>query len=144
MTVYATENCIRVLDSQAKADQFGEKIFCEIKPESEGLKFTVVKVSADKIIVSQQNGIVKVYKLVITVDAGVTVAMNEVARIELGSEVSAICSYEEQEIHLIYVSLYDAPHFSLNILNLAATELQLLARMPLTSILETSQTKKFY
>jgi len=70
--------------------------------------------------------------------------------IELGSEVSALTLAQDSDmIDLIYVTLYDAPHYSLNVLSQAdpATSksiIKLLARIPLTSILAMPQTKKFY
>ena len=41
-------------------------------------------------------------------------------------------------VDVLYVALYDAPHYSLNILSLS--DLRLLARLPLASILEVHQT----
>lgn len=53
------------------------------------------------------------------------------------SEVSAISiNTESGVIDLLYLTLYDAPHYSLNVISLAQeSKMPLLARLPLSSIL---------
>ena len=76
---------------------------------------------------------------------GVTVTLTELSRFEMGSEVSAMCIADDFEgLDLLYVTLYDAPHYSLNVLSFSNDELCLLARMPLSACLETLQTRKHY
>ena len=56
----------------------------------------------------------------------------------MGSEISAMCVADDFEgLDLIYVTLYDAPHYSLNVISFMTDEMRLLARMPLSSVLET-------
>lgn len=56
----------------------------------------------------------------------------------MGSEVSAMCLADDFEgLDLLYVALYDAPHYSLNVISFTTNEMRLLARMPLSSVLET-------
>ena len=63
----------------------------------------------------------------------------------MGAEISALCIADDCGIDAIYVTLSDAPHYSLNILSMAVEgRMRLLARMPLSSVLEMAQTKKFY
>lgn len=61
----------------------------------------------------------------------------------MGAEISAMTLSEDSGIvDVLYVTLYDAPHYSLNILSLSSSKaetqqsLRLLARLPLASILE--------
>lgn len=81
-------------------------------------------------------------------DDGSSVSLTEVSKIEIMSEISALCiSTDSKIIDILYVTLYDAPHYSLNVLSLAQNdeqEIKLLARVPLASILNMPQTKKFY
>ena len=81
-------------------------------------------------------------------DDGSSVSLTEVSKIEMMSEISALCiSTDSKIIDILYVTLYDAPHYSLNVLSLAQNdeqEIKLLARVPLASILNMPQTKKFY
>ena len=58
LIVYATDSAIKVLDRIA-GEQFGTKIYCELKPETEGQKFTDVRLSGNKLIVSLQGGAIK-------------------------------------------------------------------------------------
>ena len=56
----------------------------------------------------------------------------------MGSEISAMCVADDFDgLDLIYVTLYDAPHYSLNVISFMTNEMRLLARMPLSSVLET-------
>ena len=76
---------------------------------------------------------------------GTAVTLTELSRFEIGSEVSAMCIADDFEgLDLLYVTLYDAPHYSLNVLSFSTDELRLLARMPLSACLETLQTRKHY
>lgn len=79
----------------------------------------------------------------------------ELGSIEMRAEVSAISISDDIEgLSVAYVALYDAPHYSLNLINLSTSpslgkvgsieELRILARMPLASVLQTVQTKKYY
>lgn len=59
----------------------------------------------------------------------------------MGSEVSAMVLSEDSEVvELLYLTLYDAPHYSLNVIGLSSDNgdesLRILARLPLASILE--------
>ena len=65
-------------------------------------------------------------------------------RLEMGSEISAMCIADDTELSLFYVTLFDAPHFSLNVVALIEGNLRVLARIPLASVLESTQTWKFY
>ena len=66
----------------------------------------------------------------------------------MGAEVSAMCVMDTLKSGLLYVTLYDAPHYSLNVLSLgdidSSKALMMLARIPLASVVEIEQTKKFY
>ena len=57
----------------------------------------------------------------------------------LGAEISAMCVADKVKPAMLYVTLYDAPHFSLNVFNMVTEsdnkELMLLARMPLASLM---------
>ena len=69
---------------------------------------------------------------------GENVAVTALSQIDMGSEVSAMCIADDFEgLDLLYVALYDAPHFSLNVISFTQDELRLLARMPLSACLET-------
>ena len=71
--------------------------------------------------------------------------LTELSQFEMGSEISAMCVADDFEgLDLLYVTLYDAPHYSLNILSFSTDEFRLLARMPLSACLESLQTRKFY
>ena len=77
--------------------------------------------------------------------------MEEVVAVDMGSEVSAMSLSEDSGVvDLIYVTLYDPPFYSLNVLSLHSEStdvqpsLRMLARIPLTSLLELPQTKTFY
>ena len=59
------------------------------------------------------------------------------------SEISAICVAKSCDLDFVYVGLYDAPYYSFNILSLANSTLTLIARMPLSAMLEIGQMKKF-
>ena len=63
----------------------------------------------------------------------------------MGAEVSAISILDDfNDLEIAYVTLYDVPHYSLNILSLGSDEMRNLARMPLASVLHSAQTKKYY
>jgi hypothetical protein len=62
----------------------------------------------------------------------------------MGAEISAMCLADDTELGLVYVALFDAPHYSLNVLTTTGGSLRLLARMPLASVLESAQTQKYY
>ena len=49
--VYATDNSIKVLN-QGPGEQTGNNIYCEIQPEGENNKFTLVKLSDDNLVVA--------------------------------------------------------------------------------------------
>ena len=65
-------------------------------------------------------------------------SLTQVSQINLESEISAMCTVSE--LDLVYITLYDAPHFSLNVLHFSKDQddLQLLARMPLAAVLESA------
>ena len=69
--------------------------------------------------------------------------MQEVCRMEFKNEISALCFARSSDLDFVYVGLYDAPYYSLNILSFANETLTLIARMPLSVMLELSQMKKF-
>lgn len=121
----------------------GTKLYSEFVP-SDGQKLTAVKIKGPKVIIALQGGTIKQCRLRVVDKA--TVTLEEVAKIEMGAEVSGLCiSDDSNEIDLVYATLYDAPHYSLNVLHLSRdSELQLLARIPLSSILQMPQTKKYY
>ena len=55
----------------------------------------------------------------------------------MGSEISSMCIADDfHGLDLLYVTLYDAPHFSLNVISFISDEMRLLARMPLSACLE--------
>ena len=49
--VYATDNSIKVLD-HSLGEQSGNNIYCELHPEGENQKFTLVELSDDNLIVA--------------------------------------------------------------------------------------------
>ena len=67
-----------------------------------------------------------------------------IEKLEMGAEISAMCIADDTELSLFYVTLFDAPHFSLNVLISSEGNLRVLARIPLASVLESTQTWKFY
>ena len=84
-------------------------------------------------------------------DGKIAISMTEIATVDMGAEISAMCLAEDSDIvDLLYITLYDSPYYSLNVLSLRNENyslqptLKLLARIPLTSLLELPQTKTFY
>lgn len=144
LIVYATENAIRILD-RSNGEQLGTNVYCELKPDADnGLKFTEVRHSGDKLLVSLQSGTIKHCKLTLSEDCS-SVTLSELSKLEMGSEISSMCIADDFEgLDLLYVTLYDAPHYSLNVISFSTDELRLLARMPLSACLESLQTRKFY
>ena len=69
-------------------------------------------------MVAFQGGLIKNFKITAAED-GFTVSLSEIARLDMGSEVSAICLADTEDaftqLDMAYVTLYDAPHYSLNI-----------------------------
>ena len=59
------------------------------------------------------------------------------------SEISSICHSKTCGLELAYVSLHDAPYYSLNIVSLANDTMTIIARMPISAVLELAQMKKF-
>ena len=78
----------------------------------------MVKLSDDNLVVAQFGGLIKHLKLSLAED-GITVNLTELARVEMGAEISAMCIVDDCGIDAIYVTLSDAPHYSLNILSMA-------------------------
>lgn len=134
VTVYATNNSIKVLNQDGI--QMGSQVLSELAAEA-GHAFTFVKVSGGKIFAALQGGLIKHYSLSLAQD-GTSVVVTESSKLEMGAEVSAMCLALGTGLELIYVTLYDAPHFSLNVLATAGGQLRLLARMPLASVLESA------
>ena len=62
--------------------------------------------------------------------------MQEVCQMKFKSEISAVCLAKSCDLDFIYVGLYDAPYYSFNILSLANQTLTLIARMPLSAMIE--------
>ena len=62
---------------------------------------------------------------------------------KFNSEISSICVSKTCDLELAYVSLFDAPYYSLNIISLANETMTIVARMPISAVLELAQMKKF-
>ena len=77
-----------------------------------------MRLSGDNLVVAQYGGLLKHLKLSLAED-GITVNLTELARVDMGAEISAICIVDDCDIDAIYVTLSDAPHYSLNILSMA-------------------------
>ena len=77
-----------------------------------------MRLSGDNLVVAQYGGLLKHLKLSLAED-GITVNLTELARVDMGAEISAVCIADDCDIDAIYVTLSDAPHYSLNILSMA-------------------------
>ena len=70
--IYATDTCIKVLGNPASdltgAEGIGSKVYSELKPSREGVRFTLFRLSGDTMIVAEQGGLIKCHKLALSED----------------------------------------------------------------------------
>ena len=70
--IYATDTCIKVLGNPANdligAEGIGSKVYAELEPSRDGIKFTLFRLSGDTMIVAEQGGLIKCHKLALSDD----------------------------------------------------------------------------
>jgi hypothetical protein len=143
--VFATDKSIKLL-SAATVPRFslGETVYSEQRCTDDSQRFVSVKFSDDstKLLVAQQGGLLKHMEISLSEDKH-SATLKEISSMKFTSEVSSICVSKTCDLELAYVSLYEAPYYSLNIINLANETMTIVARMPISAVLELAQMKKF-
>ena len=111
----------------------------------EASKFTAVKFADDsssKLLISQQGGVLKHMEVCLSDDKQ-SASLKEISSMKFACEISSICFSKTCGVELAYLSLHDAPYYSLNIVSLANESMSIIARMPISAVLELAQMKKF-
>ena len=116
----------------------GGQILSEMRCPDEASKFTAVKFADDsstKLLISQQGGVLKHMEVCLSEDKQ-SASLKEISSMKFTREISSICLSKTCGLELAYLSLHDAPYYSFNIVSLANDTMSLIARMPISAVLE--------
>ena len=144
--VYATSRSIKLLSAKMEQDGFGGgTVYSEMRCPDESSKFTAVKFadeSSSRLLIAQQGGVLKHMEVCLSEDKQ-SASLKEISSMKFASEISSICLSKTCGLELAYLSLHDAPYYSFNIISLTTETMSIVARMPISAVLELAQMKKF-